>query len=63
MIKFTVLVIDIRRATSEWLSLQYLIFILEEHLMYLQFLKDKGQDPYGIKYNLHVSIQRKTTTG
>jgi len=31
--------------------------------MYLQFLKDKGQDPYGIKYNLHVSIQRKTTTG
>jgi hypothetical protein len=62
MIKFTVLVIDIRRATSEWLSLQYLIFILE-HLMYLQSLKDKGQDPYGIKDNLHVSIQRKTTTG
>jgi len=49
MIKFKILDIDIRRATSELLSLQYLIFNLEEYLMYLQSLKDKDKIHMGSK--------------
>jgi hypothetical protein len=45
MSKFTILDIDIRRASDV-----------------SSILMDKGQDPQGIENNLHVSVQRKTTT-